>query len=108
MLQKGIFDEKYKKKLPFLPNKIGIITSPTGSVIHDIINRLKERFPVNVDLWPTSVQGNEAAEMIISAIKGFNDDHYSEKPDVIIIARGGGSVEDLMVFNDEKLAIYSF
>ena len=105
---KGIFDEHYKQKLPYLPNKIGIITSPTGSVIYDIINRLKDRFPVNVDLWPTAVQGNQAAEMIINAINGFNDDHYPEKPCVIIIARGGGSDEDLMVFNDEKLAIAVF
>ena len=100
----GIFDTNYKKTIPFLPNRIGIITSPTGSVIYDILNRLKERFPVNVDLWPTAVQGKEAAEMIINAIQGFNSDHYFEKPDVIIIARGGGSVEDLMVFNDEHLA----
>ena len=105
---KGVFDAKYKKPLPYPPTKIGIITSPTGSVVYDIINRLTERFPVNVDLWPTAVQGNEAAKMIINAIKGFNDDHYSEKPDVIIIARGGGSVEDLMVFNDEKLAVSVF
>ena len=62
---KGVFDEKYKKPLPYIPNKIGIITSPTGSVIHDIINRVKERFPVNVDLWPTAVQGKNAADMII-------------------------------------------
>jgi len=100
----GIFDTNYKKKIPFLPNRIGIITSPTGSVIYDILNRLKERFPINVDLWPTAVQGKEAAEMIINAIKGFNSDNYFEKPDVIIIARGGGSVEDLMIFNDENLA----
>jgi exodeoxyribonuclease VII large subunit len=105
---KGVFDEKYKKPLPFLPKKIGIITSPTGSVIHDIINRLKERFPVDVDLWATSVQGNEAVEMIINAIKGFNNDYYPTQPEVIIIARGGGSVEDLMVFNDERLAIVVF
>ncbi len=105
---KGIFDEKYKKKLPYLPKKIGIITSPVGSVIHDIIKTLKDRFPINVDLWPTAVQGNEAAEMIINAIKGFNADYYSEQPEVIIIARGGGSVEDLMVFNDEKLALVVF
>ena len=105
---KGLFDEKYKQKLPFIPNRIGIITSPTGSVIYDIINRLKDRFPVNIDLWPTAVQGNQAAEMIIDAIKGFNDLQYSEKPCVIIIARGGGSVEDLMIFNDEKLAIAVF
>ena len=105
---KGVFDKKNKKTIPFLPNKIGIITSPTGSVIHDIINRLKERFPVNVDLWPTSVQGIEASNLIIKAIKGFNDKNYQKKPDVIIIARGGGSVEDLMVFNDEKLVMAVF
>ena len=105
---KGLFDEKYKQRLPYIPNRIGIITSPTGSVIYDIINRLKDRFPVNIDLWPTAVQGNQAAEMIIDAIKGFNDLQYSEKPCVIIIARGGGSVEDLMIFNDEKLAIAVF
>ena len=105
---KGVFDEKYKKPLPYIPNKIGIITSPTGSVIHDIINRVKERFPVSVDLWPAAVQGKNAAEMIINAIKGFNDDYYIDKPSVIIIARGGGSVEDLMVFNDEKLALAVF
>ena len=69
---------------------------------------MKERFPIKVDLWPASVQGNEAAEMIINAINGFNDEHYSGQPDVIIIARGGGSVEDLMVFNDEKLAVSVF
>ena len=105
---KGIFDQKYKKKIPYLPKKIGIITSPTGSVIHDIINRLKERFPVDVDLWPAPVQGNEATEIIIKAIKCFNDDFYENKPETIIIARGGGSVEDLMTFNDEKLAIAVF
>ena len=105
---RGIFEQKYKKQIPLFPNKIGIITSPTGSVIYDIINRLIERFPIKVDLWPTPVQGNEAAEMIIKAIKGFNSDKYSTKPDVIIIARGGGSVEDLMTFNDEKLALTVF
>ena len=97
-----------KKPIPFLPNKIGIITSPTGSVIYDIINRLKERFPINVDLWPTLVQGYEAVDLIIKAIKGFNNENYSIQPDVIIIARGGGSVEDLMVFNDELLAMAIF
>ena len=69
---------------------------------------MKERFPIKVDLWPTAVQGNVAAEMIINAIKGFNADYYYEQPEVIIIARGGGSVEDLMIFNDEKLAITVF
>ena len=108
LASKGIFDDKYKKQLPFLPKKIGIITSPTGSVIHDIINRIKERFPVKVDMWPVLVQGNESVQTIIRAIKGFNDVKYISKPEVIIIARGGGSVEDLMTFNDEKLAISVF
>mgnify|MGYP001176222761 FL=1 len=101
--KEGLFDDKFKKKLPFLPQKIGIITSPTGAVIHDILNRLNDRFPILVDLWPTSVQGREAPRMIIEAIDGFNSKIYIDKPDVIIIARGGGNVEDLMAFNDEKL-----
>ena len=105
---KGIFDDKHKKTIPFLPDKIGIISSSTGSVIHDIINRLKDRFPINVDLWSTPVQGNEAPVKIIEAIEGFNSVNYLEKPDVIIIARGGGSVEDLMAFNDENLALTVF
>ena len=105
LFAKGFFDKKNKQLLPFLPTKIGIITSPVGSVIHDIINRLRDRFPVNIDLWPTSVQGNEAPKMIIKAINGFNHKNYIKKPEVIIIARGGGSVEDLMVFNDEELAM---
>ena len=106
--KKGIFDEKNKKEIPFLPKKIGVITSPTGSVIHDIINRIKDRFPVNIDIWPVSVQGSNAADEIRNAIKGFNDKKYFNRPDVIIIARGGGSVEDLMPFNDENLAIDVF
>ena len=106
--KKGIFDEKNKKEIPFLPKKIGVITSPTGSVIHDIINRIKDRFPVNIDIWPVSVQGSNAADEIRNAIKGFNDEKYFNRPDVIIIARGGGSVEDLMPFNDENLAIDVF
>ena len=101
---KGIFDTKHKRTLPFLPNKIGVITSPTGSVIHDIINRIQDRFPTNIDVWPVAVQGHDAAETIINAIKGFNSVIFQDKPDVIIIARGGGSTEDLMAFNDEELA----
>ncbi len=108
LASKGIFDDKYKKQIPFLPNKVGVITSPTGSVIHDIINRINERFPVPIDLWPVSVQGTESAQTIIRAIKGFNDVSYFNKPDVIIIARGGGSVEDLMTFNDEELVMSVF
>lgn len=101
----GIFDEIYKKKLPYLPNKIGVITSPTGSVIHDIINRIKDRFPIDIDVWSVSVQGPNAVEDIINALKGFHHKDYVAKPDLIIIARGGGSTEDLMAFNDENLAL---
>tara|TARA_Y100000768_G_C23980325_1_gene685396 strand:+ start:217 stop:1551 length:1335 start_codon:yes stop_codon:yes gene_type:complete len=102
--QKGYFNPECKKKIPYLPSKIGVITSPTGSVIHDIINRISERFKTPIDLWPVSVQGTEAAQNIIEAINGFNSIEDEDKPDVIIIARGGGSTEDLMAFNDEQLA----
>ena len=108
LASKGFFDLKHKKSIPYLPKKIGIITSPTGSVIYDILNRLKDRFPIPVDLWPSLVQGKEAPENIIKAINGFNDSNYYNPPDVIIIARGGGSVEDLMAFNDEELTISVF
>ena len=100
----GLFNQKFKKSIPYLPSRLGIITSPIGSVIHDIINRLKERFPINVDIWPVAVQGPEAVTSIISALKGYNNISFKDKPDVIIIARGGGSPEDLMAFNDEELA----
>ena len=102
--EKGYFNQECKKKIPYLPSKIGVITSPTGSVIHDIINRISERFKTPIDLWPVSVQGTEAARNIIDAINGFNSIKYEDKPDVIIVARGGGSTEDLMAFNDEQLA----
>ncbi len=102
--EKGYFNQECKKKIPYLPSKIGVITSPTGSVIHDIINRISERFKTPIDLWPVSVQGTEAARNIIDAINGFNSIEYEDKPDVIIVARGGGSTEDLMAFNDEQLA----
>ena len=106
--QKGFFDSKYKKNLPSLPLSVGIITSPTGSVIYDIINRIKERFPIKIYLWPVSVQGNDSSSSIIEALRGFNSQSFEEKPEVIILARGGGSTEDLMAFNDEKLAIEIF
>ena len=103
-LQKaGIFDKDFKKDIPYLPNKIGVITSPTGAVIHDIINRIKERCPTNIDMWPVNVQGINAVKNIIEAIEGFNKKSFKNKPDVIIIARGGGGIEDLMAFNDEQL-----
>ncbi|MDC0060275.1 exodeoxyribonuclease VII large subunit [Pelagibacteraceae bacterium] len=103
--EKGYFDQEIKKKIPYLPSRIGVITSPTGSVIHDIINRVSERFKTSIDLWPVAVQGTEAPKNIIDAINGFNSIDDQNKPDVIIIARGGGSTEDLMAFNDEQLAV---
>ena len=103
--EKGYFDQEIKKKIPYLPSRIGVITSPTGSVIHDIINRVSERFKTPIDLWPVAVQGTEAPRNIIDAINGFNSIDDQNKPDVIIIARGGGSTEDLMAFNDEQLAV---
>ena len=101
--KKGYFEESNKKSIPYLPSRIGVITSPTGSVIYDIINRISDRFKTPIDLWPVSVQGADAPKNIIEAIMGFNN-LLKIKPDVIIIARGGGSTEDLMAFNDEKLA----
>ena len=105
--KKGYFDEDKKIPLPFLPERLGIITSPTGSVVHDIINRVNDRFPMPLDIWPVSVQGVDAADSIINAIEGFNKLKLG-KPDILIVARGGGSTEDLMAFNDENLATSVF
>lgn len=101
----GLFDENRKKPIPYLPQVIGVITSPTGAVIRDIWHRLTDRFPVPVLLWPVTVQGETAPTEIIRALKGMASLPYQEipRPDVIILARGGGSVEDLMPFNDEAL-----
>ncbi|HWY61622.1 MAG TPA: exodeoxyribonuclease VII large subunit [Rhizomicrobium sp.] len=103
----GLFDAARKKTLPFLPDVIGVITSPTGAVIRDIMHRLDARFPRRVLLWPVAVQGENAAAEIAAAIAGFNamGDPSSKfpRPDLIIVARGGGSVEDLMAFNDEAV-----
>ena len=98
----GLFDSARKKKLPFLPEVIGVVTSPTGAVIRDIMHRLEARFPLRVLLWPVAVQGEKAAAEIAAAIAGSNA-LRSLKPDLIIVARGGGSVEDLMAFNDEAV-----
>ena len=98
----GLFNESRKKALPFLPHRIGVVTSSTGAVIRDILNVTRRRFPsVDILVAPTRVQGNEAASEIISALRHL---HAYGKVDVIIIARGGGSLEDLAPFNDESLA----
>ena len=102
----GLFDEKSKKLLPYLPEIIGVITSPTGSVFQDIMHRLNDRFPRRVIIWPVLVQGDKAAEQIVAAIKGFNsleEDGPLPRPDLLIVARGGGSLEDLMAFNEESI-----
>ncbi len=96
----GLFSAERKQPLPFLPEVIGIVTSPTGAVIRDILHRLADRFPRQVLLWPVPVQGQGAAEKIAAAIDGFNA-MDGRRPDVIIVARGGGSIEDLWAFNEE-------
>ncbi len=100
----GLFDEARKQLLPFLPEVIGVVTSPTGAVIRDILHRLEDRFPRRVLVWPVKVQGEGSAEQVAAAIRGFNAlDGTSRirRPDLIIVARGGGSLEDLWSFNEE-------
>jgi len=104
----GLFDPARKQLLPFLPNVIGVITSPTGAVIRDILHRLADRFPRRVLVWPVRVQGDGSAEQVAAAIHGFNalQDSPSSggripRPDLLIVARGGGSLEDLWSFNEE-------
>lgn len=97
----GLFDESRKKPIPYLPARIGVITSPTGAVIRDILHRIAERFPRPVLLWPVAVQGDNAAVQIAAAIDGFNAMEAGERPELLIVARGGGSLEDLMAFNEE-------
>lgn len=99
----GLFAPERKKKLPFLPQRIGVITSPTGAVIRDILHRLQDRFPRHVLVWPVKVQGEGADNEITRAIDGFNALPASERPDLLIVARGGGSLEDLMPFNSENV-----
>lgn len=103
LLAEGLFDVGTKRALPLLPRKIGIITSPTGAVISDMLHRLKARCPVPVVLWPATVQGSTAAAEVVRALEGFNRLQGDARPDVVIIARGGGSMEDLMPFNEEAL-----
>jgi exodeoxyribonuclease VII large subunit len=105
MLQaEGLFAPERKKQLPFMPATIGVVTSPTGAVIRDILHRLRDRFPCHVLVWPVAVQGEGAAEQVAAAIKGFNEAAGFPRPDVLIVARGGGSIEDLWAFNEEVVA----
>jgi exodeoxyribonuclease VII large subunit len=102
----GLFDEDRKQALPFLPDVIGVVTSPTGAVIRDIQHRLADRFPRHVLLWPVLVQGDKAADQVSAAIRGFNnlpEGSDIPRPDLLIVARGGGSLEDLWPFNEENV-----
>ncbi|MEC7819130.1 MAG: exodeoxyribonuclease VII large subunit [Pseudomonadota bacterium] len=99
----GLFDEGRKRALPFLPRTIGVVTSPTGAVIRDILHRLADRFPSRVIVWPVLVQGQGAAEQVAGAVRGFSEMErgHPDRPDLVIVARGGGSIEDLWSFNEE-------
>lgn len=102
----GLFDAARKRPLPVLPRVIGVVTSPSGAVIRDILHRLRDRFPVHVLIWPVAVQGAGCAPEVAAAIRGFNAlpaDGPIPRPDLLIVARGGGSIEDLWGFNDEAV-----
>ena len=102
----GLFDKNIKKEIPYLPEIIGVITSPSGAVIRDILHRLSDRFPRKVLLWPVSVQGESCAPDVTAAINGFNKltpGGAMPRPELIIVARGGGSIEDLWGFNEESV-----
>lgn len=102
----GLFDEDRKRPLPFMPRVIGVVTSPTGAVIRDILHRLEDRCPTHVILWPVAVQGEGAAAQVARAVRGFgalSDDGPVPRPDLLIVGRGGGSVEDLWAFNEEEV-----
>ncbi len=99
----GLFDEARKKPLPYLPRLVGVVTSPTGAVIRDILHRLADRCAVHVMVWPVRVQGDTSAAEVSAAIRGFNALDEARRPDVIIVARGGGSLEDLWSFNEEAV-----
>jgi exodeoxyribonuclease VII large subunit len=103
----GLFDPARKRPLPASPAVIGVVTSPTGAVIRDILHRIRDRWPCHVLVWPVVVQGADAAAQVAAAVRGFNaivGDGAPPRPDAIIVARGGGSIEDLWPFNDEVLA----
>jgi exodeoxyribonuclease VII large subunit len=102
----GLFDEARKQLLPYLPEVIGVVTSPTGAVIRDILHRLADRFPRHVIVWPVKVQGEDSAAQVAAAIRGFNalpESGKIRRPDLLIVARGGGSLEDLWSFNEESV-----
>jgi exodeoxyribonuclease VII large subunit len=99
----GLFDPSGKRPLPFLPRTIGVVTSPTGAVIRDILHRLADRFSVRVIVWPVVVQGPGAAAAIAAAVNGFAGLAAADRPDLVIVARGGGSIEDLWAFNEEPV-----
>ena len=104
LLAEGLFDQRHKKPIPYLPERIGVITSPSGAVIRDILHRLSDRFPSHVYVWPVAVQGEGSASQIANAIDKFNeltDQTIVKKPNLLIVARGGGSLEDLWSFNEE-------
>ena len=103
----GLFEASRKRPLPSMPAVVGVITSPTGAVIRDILHRIRDRWPCHVLVWPVVVQGDQAAAQVAGAIRGFNaitPGGPVPRPDILIVARGGGSVEDLWAFNDETLA----
>jgi exodeoxyribonuclease VII large subunit len=99
----GLFAQSRKRALPFLPRVIGVVTSPTGAVIRDILHRLADRFPSTVLVWPVLVQGQAAASQVAAALRGFSAMTGADRPDVVIVARGGGSIEDLWAFNEEEV-----
>ncbi|MGI9352041.1 MAG: exodeoxyribonuclease VII large subunit [Rhizobiaceae bacterium] len=99
----GLFAPERKQLLPYLPGKIGVITSPTGAVIRDILHRISDRFPLHITVWPVRVQGETTGAEVSSAIIGFNAMNDADRPDLLIVARGGGSIEDLWGFNDEAV-----
>lgn len=102
----GLFAPERKRQLPFLPQVIGVVTSPTGAVIRDILHRLADRFPSHVLVWPVLVQGEGAAAQVANAVRGFSQmpaDGPVPRPDLVIVARGGGSIEDLWAFNEEPV-----
>jgi len=106
LAEEGLFDTERKKELPFSPRTIGVVTSPTGAVIRDILHRLADRCPCHVIVWPVPVQGEGAAAQIAAAVRGFDSlapGGPVERPDLVIVARGGGSIEDLWAFNEEEV-----